>query len=226
MQDTCTTAAGDIVEMTEQVLRMLDKPGARLTYGIVTASSPLAVMVGASTVGVLAQAISGASFTTGDYVAVVVQDADRLVLGKVTTGGALTSWITWDNHIGTWNGGGLQGNNFTGRVGKYRYDGDMIDIQFGWGTTGGGLTAGPIVLELPVAPLHVAVSNTFFPLGLAHSIDQGTARYNGIVVLDTDIGTTLATIYTPGGTQNWTDSYPMVWANTDAGGAILRYPWR
>lgn len=52
-------------------------------YGIVTQASPLLVKIGASTVAVSVHHLASYTPTVSDYVAVDVQGADRLVIGKV-----------------------------------------------------------------------------------------------------------------------------------------------
>lgn len=56
---------------------------ARLTYGIVLVASPLSVRVGAAIAGAPCPKLASYTPTINDFVAVLVQGADRLVLGKV-----------------------------------------------------------------------------------------------------------------------------------------------
>lgn len=67
--------------LEDELLRREPGPGTRLLYGIVTDDSPLTVKVGASTVGQRATALGSYNPAVGDYVAVLVQGGDRLVLG-------------------------------------------------------------------------------------------------------------------------------------------------
>lgn len=68
----------------EALLAAQTDAGCRLTYGVVTQASPLLVMVGSSTVAISARRLGSYTPTLSDVVAVLVQDADRLVIGKVT----------------------------------------------------------------------------------------------------------------------------------------------
>lgn len=68
----------------EALLAALPDGGCRLTYGLVTQASPLLVQVGSSTVSVSARRLGSYTPTLSDVVALLVQDADRLVIGKVT----------------------------------------------------------------------------------------------------------------------------------------------
>lgn len=57
-------------------------PGSGLCYGIVTQASPLLVRVGAATTATACRRLATYTPTLADFVAVYVQGADRLVLGK------------------------------------------------------------------------------------------------------------------------------------------------
>lgn len=57
--------------------------GLRLRYGVVTQASPLKVKLGDASVGQATARLASYTPTLGDQVALLVDDADRLCLGKV-----------------------------------------------------------------------------------------------------------------------------------------------
>jgi hypothetical protein len=71
--------------------------GARLVYGEVTQASPLEITAGAGTTAVQVSCLSGYAPRVGDYIAVLVNGADRLVLGAVDSDGWVSYTPTWTN---------------------------------------------------------------------------------------------------------------------------------
>lgn len=57
---------------------------ARLATGVVTQASPLLVQVGGATVGTPASCLASYTPVLDDFVVLLVQGADRVVLGTVT----------------------------------------------------------------------------------------------------------------------------------------------
>jgi hypothetical protein len=69
--------------LPDAILDALADPRCRLTYGVVVTVEPLTVIVGASTVASTAVALNSYGPGVGDYVAVLVQGEDRLVIGAI-----------------------------------------------------------------------------------------------------------------------------------------------
>lgn len=60
-----------------------DGDSLRLTYGVVVVDSPLSVRVGSAISGSPSSKLASYTPVVNDFVAVLVQGADRLVIGKV-----------------------------------------------------------------------------------------------------------------------------------------------
>lgn len=71
------------MNLADALLDREQEPGARLAYGVVVSATPLTVRVGAGTSATDAKALAAYTPTVGDYVAVLINGADRLVLGDI-----------------------------------------------------------------------------------------------------------------------------------------------
>ena len=132
------------------ILDLLDEPGCRLEYGVVDTTSPLKVFVAGSTTSTTCKALTGV--IAGDFVAVLVKEGDRLVLGRVGSTGwtAVTFQNSWANY-----GAGYQGV-------EYRKVGDMVQLRGVLNTAGTSATAAftlPVGFR-PLASLSISAANS------------------------------------------------------------------
>lgn len=138
------------------------EPNAQLRYGTVTQVSPLLVKVGAASTGQPCNRVASYSPSLNDYVAVLVQGAERIVVDSL----APTPWIavsftnSWTNY-----GTGYE-------LARYRKIGDNVQLQ---GLITGG-TIGLGAFTLPVGyrpPLIVTVATSSNGAFGAMAVDTG-----------------------------------------------------
>jgi hypothetical protein len=176
-------AAGVAVNRTaDEVLNAALGSGAELVYGIVTQASPLLVRVGTATTATPAVPLREYSPRTGDYVAVLQQGRDRLVIGAVGGSG----WTDWTpSYTGITIGNGSS-------VGRYKVlDGDtcMAEFQFIFGSTSGIGATNTVVLPVEAIPLNEPFeSGLYLPMGEMTIRDANVTNYDGTLTYQSTTG--------------------------------------
>lgn len=206
-----------MTDLAEVLIERETGSGAVLRDGIVAAVSPLTIIVPPSTVASPAAKLDSCVVGVGDFVQVLVQGANRLVIGVVGVG---SSWVTtFDPVIG--QGGGTPNIAHTVAKSQWHYDGGMVEWEGYLLLTGPGTAGQPLTVTLPI----VALSTTNGSMGVGGIYDASTNIRH--VVTPTSVVASNSNI------QFWADQ-GTVWgatpalaiANTDQIYFHVRYRWR
>ena len=149
--------------MTSSLVKALlaeQTPGVQLLYGVATGLNT--VKIAGSDVAVTLPALNPVA--AGDYVAVLTQGADRLILGAVDNAG----WTSWTPTVR--QSGVVPFTNFLSRY--VRGARRKIDFVTSLNVTGTGTAANPITVSLPVA---AAISG--IPIGQGVLFDASTTMF-------------------------------------------------
>lgn len=186
--------------------------GAVLRDGIVAAISPLTVIVPPSTVASPAAKLDSCNVRVGDFVQVLVQGANRVVIGVVGGG-----WQTYTPTI-------AYGTAATGtHDSRWRRHDRTIDVQIGFKITTGG-TPGNLTATRPIAGRYGTLSFGYaVPLGHCTYAPAAGGLYIGVVTPALSNGTdvTFRTLGSP--SAQWTHTVPVGIAANDEIYATFSY---
>lgn len=184
------------------------------SYGTVTAVSPLTVRLDLEITAVQTSYASTYFPVVGDRVLVLVQGADRIVIGSATPNRTWTTGVTGTVTFGATT-------NVTSSR-RHRVIDGMCEVEYGWTITG-AVTAGTLFLNLPFgAIVPDGSSNADLQVGTFVIIDQGVTRYEGYCLVDTgNLAAAACVVYSTNASV--TSSSPFAPGSTDGGSAVLRY---
>jgi hypothetical protein len=132
--------------------------GVQLLYGEATAANT--VMIAGSTVAVELPALMPVA--TGDYCAVLVAGADKIILGAV--GGSQATYSPTLTAFGT----GTQ------QYARWVRAGNLVKVSFGWYATGAG-TAADLTVTVPFNFANSAAADAYESVGSGYWYDSSAA---------------------------------------------------
>lgn len=182
-------------------------------YGAVTVVAPLTVLLDSEATAVVTALAVPVSFVVGDRVLVLVQGADRVVVGNLNPKDWVTSFVPQIDQGAT--------TNIAKTVTKcqWRYDGSMVEFEFFLALTGAGTAGSAVTITLPVT----ALSTTNGAMGSAFVYDSSTATY--YLAAASTASTTQINFLNDGPNGLWGIFPNLALANGDQIRGLIRYRW-